>query len=279
MLSSRFVTLAKGMIIKMNKSKVEKVNFYSDILGKEMLMLVYLPECYNSSTPMPVLYFLHGRSGNENIMFEMDINTKADGMIKDEEIKPMIIACPRIENSRGLNSSLICKEVSELGDNNRIINVGMYEDYFIKEIIPLTDKTFNTIKDRKGRYIGGASAGGYAALHNAFRHQNMFLKVGGHMPALELQLEDEDKPYFKNMGIWQKYDPIHIAGNNNISSDIDVYLDAGDKDEGRFYEGCSILHKILKEKGISSENHIFPGNHSAEYIQSNIEKYLKFYGD
>ncbi|MFL0195704.1 alpha/beta hydrolase [Clostridium sp. WILCCON 0269] len=263
----------------MNKSKVEKVNFYSDILGKEMLMLVYLPECYNSSTPMPVLYFLHGRSGNENIMFEMDINTKADGMIKDEEIKPMIIACPRIENSRGLNSSLICKEVSELGDNNRIINVGMYEDYFIKEIIPLTDKTFNTIKDRKGRYIGGASAGGYAALHNAFRHQNMFLKVGGHMPALELQLEDEDKPYFKNMGIWQKYDPIHIAGNNNISSDIDVYLDAGDKDEGRFYEGCSILHKILKEKGISSENHIFPGNHSAEYIQSNIEKYLKFYGD
>ncbi|EDK34565.1 Predicted esterase [Clostridium kluyveri DSM 555] len=267
------------MIIKMNKSKLEKVNFYSDILGKKMSMLVYLPECYDSSTPMPVLYFLHGRSGNENIMFQMDINTKADRMIKNEKIKPMIIVCPRIENSRGLNSSLICKEVFDFGDNNRIVNVGMYEDYFIKEIIPLTDKTFNTIKDRKGRYIGGASAGGYAALHNAFRHQNMFLKVGGHMPALELQLEDEDKLYFKDMGVWEKYDPIYIARNNNISSDIDVYLDAGDKDEGRFYEGCSILHKILREKGINSQNYIFSGNHSVEYIQSNIEKYLKFYGD
>ncbi len=262
----------------MVKSKVEKVSFYSKVLGKEMAILVYLPECYNSLTPLPVLYFLHGRSGSENLMLEMDINTKADEMIKKMEIKPMIIVCPRIENSRGLNSSLICKEVPDPGDNNRSINLGMYEDYFMKEIVPLTDKTFNTIKDRKGRYIGGISAGGYVALHNTFRHQLMFSKVGGHMPALELKLEDEDKPYFKDMGVWEKYDPIYIARNNNISSDLDVYLDAGDKDEGGFYEGCSILHKILKGKGISSQNHVFTGNHSAEYIQSNIEKYLKFYG-
>lgn len=91
----------------MNKSKIEKVNFYSDALGKESSMLVYLPESYSSVTPLPVLYFLHGRSGNENVIFELDIKTKADRMIKDGEIKPIIIVCPRIENSRGVNSSLI----------------------------------------------------------------------------------------------------------------------------------------------------------------------------
>lgn len=262
----------------MNKSKVEKVNFYSEKLGKEMAILVYLPNCYNSLTPLPVLYFLHGRSGNEDIMFELKINTKADRMIKDKEIKPMIIVCPRIENSRGLNSSLICKEMPEHGNNNRIINLGMYEDYFMKEIVPLIDKNFNTIKDRKGRYIGGLSAGGYIALHNTFRHQHMFSKVGGHMPALELELEDEDKLYYKDMNVWDKYNPIHIARKSNISYDIEVYLDAGDKDEGGFYEGCSILHKILIGKGINSQNYIFPGNHSGEYIKSNLEKYFKFYG-
>ncbi len=262
----------------MNKSKIEEVNFYSDVLGKEMSMLVYLPEGYKGLTSFPVLYFLHGRSGNENIMLEMGINTKADKMIKEGEIKPMIIVCPRIENSRGVNSSLICKEVSDHGDNNRIINTGMYEDYFIKEIVPLTDKTFRTINDRKGRYIGGVSAGGYAALHNTFRHQDMFSKAGGHMPALELELEEEDKPYYEDMNVWEKYDPIRIAKNNNISSDLDIYLDAGDKDEGKFYEGCLILHETLKGKGINSQNHLFSGHHSAEYIQSNIEKYLKFYG-
>lgn len=262
----------------MNKSKVEKISFYSNKLSKEMQMTVYLPRDYNNLTTFPVLYFLHGRSGNENLMFQIDINTKADKMIKEGQIKPMIIVCPRIENSRGINSSLVCKEVTQSKDNNRIINLGMYEDYFIKEVIPLIDKKFNTIKDRKGRYIGGVSAGGYIALHNGLRHQHMFLKIGGHMPALELKLEDEDKAYYKDMGLWEKYDPIYIARNNNILSDINVYLDAGDRDEGRFYEGSLILHRILKEKGVRSQNHIFPGNHSAEYIKSNIEKYLKFYG-
>ncbi|WP_278382493.1 alpha/beta hydrolase-fold protein, partial [Clostridium tyrobutyricum] len=80
----------------MNKSRIEKINFYSNALGKEMSMQVYLPECYNSSINLPVLYFLHGRSGNENLMFQIDINGKADKMIKDGEIKPIIIVCPRI---------------------------------------------------------------------------------------------------------------------------------------------------------------------------------------
>jgi enterochelin esterase-like enzyme len=260
----------------MNKSDVENVTFFSNILRKEMSMLVYLPEDYIKLAPLPVLYFLHGRSGNENIMLETGINTVADRLIKEGKIKPMIIVCPRIENSRGVNSSLICKEVTD--PFQRIINTGMYEDYFMEEIVPLTDKTFQTIKDRKGRYIGGASGGGYAALHLAFRYQQMFSKVGGHMPALELKLEEEDKPFFEDMVAWEKYDPITIARNHKICSGIDVYLDAGDKDEGGFYEGCSLLLEILKERGINSQNHLFSGHHSVEYIKSNIEKYLKFYG-
>ncbi|MBP1614761.1 MAG: putative esterase [Bacteroidetes bacterium] len=260
----------------MNKSKIERVTFYSEALGKEMSMLVYLPEGYDRLDPLPVLYFLHGRSGDENIMLETGLSSKADRMIKNGKIKPMIIVSPRIDNSRGINSSLICQEV--LDRNSLIINLGMYEDYLIQEVIPLIDKTFNTIEDREGRYIGGASAGGYIALHNVFRHQHLFSKVGGHMPALELTLEEEDKGYFRDISVWKKYDPICIAANNTISSDIDVYLDAGDKDEGRFYEGCSALHQILKEKGVSSQNYIFPGHHSVEYIESNIEKYLMFYG-
>lgn len=263
---------------KLNKSRVEKINFYSEILCKEMAVNVYLPECYSEGKAVPVLYFFHGRSGNEDIIFHINMNEVADSMIESKEINPMIIVCPRIENSRGLNSSLKYKEVFDSKEKNRVINLGMYEDYFIKEVIPLIDKNFNTIQDKEGKYIGGASAGGYIALHNAFRHKNMFSKVGGHMPALELKLEEEDKAYFESMDIWEKYDPIYIVKNNEVSPNIKVYLDAGHKDEGRFYEGCLTLYEVLKEKGIDAENHVFPGNHSVEYIKSNIEKYLKFYG-
>ena len=62
----------------MDRSKIEKIIFYSNILRKEMQVCVYLPKNYETSPPLPVLYFLHGRSGNENIMFEVDIQTKAD---------------------------------------------------------------------------------------------------------------------------------------------------------------------------------------------------------
>jgi enterochelin esterase-like enzyme len=158
-------------------------------------------------------------------------------------------------------------------------NIGRYEDYLINELIPFIDTTYKTNRDRSGRFIGGASAGGFAALNNAFRHQDLFSKVGGHMPAIELSIEEEDRPHFSCTELWEKYDPVHIAKHLAISSDISVYLDAGEKDEGGFYEGCAILHKILESKGVKSQNHVFPGHHTVEYIKSNIEKYLIFYGN
>ena len=262
----------------MSESNVKNINFYSKILDKDMGINVYLPKEYEkNSNPLPVLYFFHGRSGDENIIFDLNINEKTDEMIKEGKIKPLIIVCPRIENSRGINSSSISKEVLSPGDSGIIINVGMYEDYFIKEVIPLIDNMFSTIKTKNGRYIGGISAGGYVALHNAFRHQEMFSKVGGHMPAIELTLEKEDTPYFKDMSVWEKYDPITIAKNSEISKELKVYLDAGNQDEGHFYEGCKVLQDILEKKQIISQNHIFIGHHNGEYIKSNLEKYLKFY--
>ena len=262
----------------MSESNIKNINFHSDILDKEMGINVYLPKEYKENgNPLPVLYFLHGRSGNESIMYDLNINVKADEMIENGKIKPLVIVCPRIENSRGVNSSSISKEVLSPGNSGIIINVGMYEDYFIKEVIPLIDKEFNTIKTKEGRYIGGISAGGYAALHNSFRHQDLFSKVGGHMPAIELTLEEEDTPYFKDMSVWEKYDPITIAKNNEISKDIKVYLDAGNEDEGHFYDGCKVLQDILDKKQIVSQNYIYEGHHNGAYIISNLEKYLEFY--
>ncbi|MDF2987938.1 MAG: esterase [Eubacterium sp.] len=260
----------------MKKSRIETVTIQSQCLGKEMKAQVYLPKSYNTSERFPVLYFLHGRNGNENILFEVELNKAADKMIDQEKIKPIIIVCPRIENSHGMNSSTITKEIPDPCDSNRKIHFGMYEDYIVKEVVSAIDSSFSTIADRSGRYIGGVSGGGYAALHNAFRHQDIFSKVGGHMPAIELELEEEDKPYYSSQDIWEKYDSIHIANSQDIL-DTDVYLDCGDNDEARFYRGCSILHEILKSKGISSQNHIYHGNHNLEYVKSNIEKYLDFY--
>lgn len=257
---------------------VEIVSFHSDALDKEMTMQVYLPEGYDGRIPLPVLYFLHGRSGSERIMEDAGLSAKADMLIAEGHIKPMMIVCPRIENSRGVNSSSVCRMVDDPTGSGRVLNLGLYEDYLIKDVIPFVDGSFCTIKDRSGRYIGGASAGGYAALHSAFRHQQLFSKVGGHMPALELTLEEDARPYFASNDAWEAYDPITIARRGCFLSSFEVFLDAGDEDEGQFFEGCALLHKELKSKGVASSNLLLKGHHNVEYIRGNVEKYLMFYG-
>lgn len=262
----------------MSNSKIEKVNLYSNVLQKDMSFSIYLPCAYDNVSRLPVLYFLHGRSGDENIIFELDIFDTVNKLIQNEKIKPLIIVCPRMENSRGLNSSSITQEIVSTDLNGQTIHLGRYEDYFMKEIIPFIDCAYKTIGNKEGRYIGGVSAGGYAALNYGLRFSDMFSKVGGHMPALELQLDREDIPYFNTIDIWNKYNPLSIAENNDaINSDLHVYLDAGNNDEGGFYNGCLELYNILKERGINVQNHIFEGHHNIAYVKSNFEKYLIFY--
>ncbi len=259
----------------MLKGKLMKISHYSSILNKQISLLIYIPYT-KEKIALPVLYFLHGRNGDEKILTEVNMDTIASQMISEGRINPMIIVCPGIGNSRGMNSCQTTNEV--LNSVNRLFHTGRYEDYLIDELIPYIDNTYNTIKEKECRFIGGVSAGGFAALHNAFKHPDLFSKVGGHMPALDLFYNEEDEPHFINNETWEKCDPIRLAGNLRNNTDLKVYLDAGDQDEGGFYEGCALLHKTLDSKGIKTENHIFQGHHDAEYIKSNIERYLLFYG-
>ena len=145
-----------------------------------MAMKVYVPA--NGIREMPVLYLMHGRSGDENMMNVLDIQSAADKMIATGAIQPMVIVCPRMDDALGLDA---------------------YESYFFDEIIPLIEKRYHT----GVRHIGGFSAGGYIALRYALLHPDMFAHVGGHMPAIDEQLDDEDLHYF---GTHEKWAAVHL---------------------------------------------------------------------
>ena len=245
---------------------------FSKALNKEMKLSLFIPSEYKN-IKLPVLYFLHGRTGNHKLIEQLNIETIANKIISEKKIEPFIIVCPDMDNSRGINSS---NEYKELKGKYGIVNKGRYEDYLITEVIPYIDDNYNTISNKENRYIGGVSAGGYIALHNGIRHQELFSKVGGHMPAIDLKFEDEDECYFQNENMWHKYNPIELAQNNNIDG-IEFYLDDGKQDEGKFYLACEKLNNIFIEKKIKSEFNLFNGHHDSEYIFENLEKYLIFY--
>ncbi len=95
---------------------------------------------------------------------------------------PGIIVCPDIENSYGVNSvdGPAKAEIVQDGNENIILNLGQYEDYIVKEMVPFIEANYSANKKKEERYIGGFSMGGFTALHLAFTYPEKFSKVGGH---------------------------------------------------------------------------------------------------
>ena len=248
----------------------EKVE--SRFLGKMMNLSVYCPDGYEK-TALPVLFFLHGRTGDERMLQQLGMDAAADALIKAGEIKPLRIVCPNLDNSRGINSA---EHYRELRGKHGVVHKGRYEDYLLDELIPFVDSTFPTIRDRSARYICGISSGGYTALSIGLRHPELFSKLGGHMPAVDLSYAEEDECYFEDEAMWLQYDPVSIARQSSFEN-MQVFLDDGKDDEGQFYRACGRLFRILQRNGADVQYHLFAGRHNGGYVLSNLDTYLRFY--
>jgi enterochelin esterase-like enzyme len=247
------------------ESRVTKITVYSAALEKNMRVNVYVPANYDARKKYPVLYMLHGYTDTEDCwMPNLRLRQTADTLIAEGRIDPLIIVMPEIDNSFGINTDKII-------NMSLSFSAGSYEDYLYKDLVPYIDKNYGTIRNKSGRYVGGLSMGGFAALHLAFVHDDMFSKVGGHSPAFI-----EDMWLYPDAETRNERDPILIAGKKDLGK-LRVYLDCGDRDSFKFYVGCEKLASVLAKKGTSCEYHLNPGEHTKEYWIENSEAYLLFY--
>lgn len=256
--------------------RVESISFHSVSLDKRMPFNIYLPPGYDGKTTFPVLYLLHGYTGNEKDWVPgSGIAEKADQMIQAGKIQPLIIVSVGYDNSYGLNSAeQTRKPCSQCNDEGR------YQDYLHKDIIEYVDKNYATVASREARYIGGFSMGGFSALYTAFTHPEMFSKVGGHSPAVWL----DNWTNTGNLNGWlypteevrKTRDPIELAQSSDLTG-LSVYLDCGRDDYYQFYEGAEKLHKTLIKEGFDSQYHLNDGDHDGKYLSSQLENYLLFY--
>lgn len=247
------------------ESRIVKIGIKSANLEKVANVNIYLPPNFTQTRKYPVLYMLHGYSDDENKWVDaLGINESADKLINASVIEPLIIVMPGIDNSFGLNTD----EIKNLPPN---YTRGRYEDFLMLELIPYVDKNYVTIRNKSGRYIGGLSMGGWAALHLAFKYDKVFSRVGGHSPALI-----NDGWLYPDFKARQAIDPVFVAMEKNPKS-LSIYIDCGDTDSFRFYEGCAELFKVLQRKGYKAEYHLNAGGHDDAYWRGNLEKYLLFY--
>jgi enterochelin esterase-like enzyme len=257
-----------------NGSHVKHVRFYSESLHKTMNLDVYLPPNYSPYIKYPVLYLLHGKDGNENSWMtsffwfdSIHIDRVATKLIAERRIRPLIIVSPEIDNGYGINTSSTTYTV---GGYSR----GQYANFITQDLVHYINSHYSVIMSRDGRYIGGYSMGGFAALHAAFTNQQLYSKVG----VISAALWDNGLPaslswLYPTRADQESRDPITIAKRTKIK--IPVLIIEGESDP--FYSANLTLAHVLETQSAPVTLRIYPGQHNFAFWRSHATELLLFF--
>ena len=154
LLSLAAVTLAQAQL--------STVEFHSPAVDRTMKYNIVLPAEYESSNERyPVLYLLHGLTGNYT-------NWGGQGVPAYTEVfDDLIVVMPDVGNSWYINYA-----ENAGGQKNN------WEDHIIQDVIGHVDGNYRTIARREGRAITGLSMGGFGGLSLGLRHPEMFVSIG-----------------------------------------------------------------------------------------------------
>ena len=125
---------------------VKHLSTQSQSMDKDIEAVVITPEGYSENNSYPVLYLLHGYSGNQN-----DWITNVPEIKDYADLYQFIIVCPDGAFSSWYFDSPIDNSIK-------------YETYVAHELVDWVDDSFSTIASREGRAITGLSMGGHGAL-------------------------------------------------------------------------------------------------------------------
>ena len=145
-------------------TNVQSLSFFSKSRNQKIGFTIYTPPGYDTGDQnYPVLYFLHGRGGNQflywtSISYEVpDANKDAGAwlnrLIESDTIPPMIIVAP--DDAGG-----------QWGTEN--------ETMVTKELVSYIDSHYRTITGRTGRAIEGFSMGAMGASRYAADHPGLY---------------------------------------------------------------------------------------------------------
>jgi S-formylglutathione hydrolase FrmB len=233
-----------------------------------------LPPSYdaNPARRFPVLYFLHGLGGDQTFLASSGGSSLIEEAWEQKRLGEFVIITPQGGNSFYINSR-----------DGHVL----YEDFFIREFIPQMEKRFRLSGTRAGRAIEGISMGGYGALRFAFKYPHMFVAVAAHMPALaeELPQGAASVGLSRFLGsafgspiserFWKENTPFVFARTDNLQG-LKIYFDCGDHDNYGFDAGTRRLDRLLSERHIPHEAHIYPGGHDWQYVAQHLDQSLLF---
>lgn len=262
------VRIAMGMMLltiifigKLRAATVDTIETYSPSMKKTIKAVVIKPEAYNTARELPVVYLLHGYSGNYS-----DWIKKAPGFEKAADDHQLIIVCPDGNNSWYWDSPVDDKF--------------KYETYISGELVKWIDGNYKTIKNKKGRAITGLSMGGHGALYLALTHQDVFGAAGSMSGGVDIRSFPENWEMAARLGKyaerpdnWERntiINMLHLLTAKSLALIIDCGID------DFFFRVNENLHQQLLLRNIPHDYVTRPGAHNWQYWNNAIKYQLLF---
>lgn len=244
----------------------DNLTLKSKILNMDRKYSVYLPPDYETSNrSYPVLYLLHGGGDDQTGWVQFgEVNFIADKAIKEGKSTAMIIIMPDANTGRR-------------GYFNTIRGDFRYEDFFFQEFIPYIEKTYRIRAEKQYRAISGNSMGGGGTLMYAMHHPEMFASACPLSAGIRVQSADTVGFTATQLDVYNnQLDAIYLVKNmpDNQKTQVRWYIDCGDNDF--VYEGNSLLHIAMRQKGIPHEYWVRDGVHGWKYWREALPEVLDF---
>jgi len=209
--------LALGLFVvplALKAAIVDTLDVYSSSMKEYTKTCVVVPDNYSeTAASYPVLYLLHGYSGNYASWVEDFPQVK-----EFSDRYNMIIV--------GVDGAF-----SSWYFDSPVDPAMQYETYVTGELVPFIDSAFNTTECRKARAISGLSMGGHGALYLAMRHQDLFGACGSMSGGVDIRPFPENWDLAERLGDkaeypenWEKNTVIaqlHLIKNDDLAIIID----------------------------------------------------------
>lgn len=166
---------------------MEYVLFPASSVGPDIKgsVLVYKPDGYDSSVQRyPVLYFLHGGTGDQQHVDQL-LPAYIAAMKNGAMPKVLIVSVQGLPIGWYVNATTGVAGVTS----------GPVEDVIIKDMLPYIDSHYRTIADRNARGLEGWSMGGFGAMRLAFKYNDLFANASSLSGAV-IDFEDEPMKIF-----------------------------------------------------------------------------------
>jgi enterochelin esterase family protein len=214
--------------------------------GVNRELTVYVPPGYEQARNRryPVLYLLHGFANDHHSWHRYGrANDILDNLIAERKIEPFLVVMPLGYGGTSVNGD--GTGVAPAGDARG--DVALYERDLLEDVIPMIDRTYRTVADRRHRAIVGFSMGGGQAGRIGLKHLETFSQVGIMSAGMAGGADTE---------------PMATLAKNpaKANKQIDLlWIACGTEDTA--LKGASTLHQALDKTGITHTYLETPGAH------------------